>query len=127
MTKREMFEAVVAIVEASEVENKVELADGLRHEIELLNNRKNHKSDKPSKAQRENAELAEKVIAVLGDEPMSATDVIGLCNCEAIRSTQKVSALMKILIAERRVAKVKDGKKVAFRLANDEDVFEGEE
>ena len=123
MTKRELFNALVAIVEGTEVENKAELAEGLRHEIELLDNRKSYKSDKPTKAQKERRELAEKVFAVLGDEGMTATEIIVAVNCEAIRSTQKVTPLMKMLIDEHRAVKVKDGKRVLFRLANDEDEF----
>lgn len=124
MTKRELFNALVAIVEnQTELENAAELIEGLRHEIELLDNRKSYKSDKPTKAQKERMEQAEKVAAVLGDEGMTATDVIAAVNDENIRSTQKVSALMKVLIAEHRAVKFKDGKKVLFRLANDEDEF----
>jgi arginine repressor len=124
MTKRELFNALVAIVEGAEVENQAELVEGLRHEIELLDNRKSYKSDKPTKAQKERLEQAEKVAAVLGDEGMTATDVIAAVNDENIRSTQKVSALMKVLINDGRAVKVKDGKKVLFRLPTEDEVAE---
>ncbi len=124
MTKRELFNALVAIVENAEVENAAELVEGLQHEIELLDNRKSYKSDKPTKAQKERMEQAEKVAAVLGDEGMTATDVIAAVNDENIRSTQKVSALMKVLINDGRAIKVKDGKKVFFRLPTEDEVAE---
>ncbi len=124
MTKRELFNALVAIVEGAEVENQVELVDGLKHEIELLDARKGYKSNKPTKAQTERAALAEKVAAVLGDENMTATEIIAAVNDENIRSTQKVSALMKVLIADGRAVKVKDGKKVFFRLPTEDEVAE---
>lgn len=124
MTKRELFNALVAIVEGAEVENQAELIEGLKHEIELLDNRKSYKSDKPTKAQKERLEQAEKVAAVLGDEGMTATDVIAAVNDENIRSTQKVSALMKVLINDGRAVKVKDGKKVLFRLPTEDEVAE---
>jgi sulfur carrier protein ThiS len=124
MTKRELFNALVTIVEGTEVENAAELVEGLQHEIELLDNRKSYKSDKPTKAQKERMEQAEKVAAVLGDEGMTATDVIAAVNDENIRSTQKVSALMKVLINDGRAVKVKDGKKVFFRLPTEDEVAE---
>ena len=124
MTKRELFNALIAIVEGAKIENQAELIDGLKHEIELLDNRKSYKSDKPTKAQKERLEQAEKVAAVLGDEGMTATDVIAAVNDENIRSTQKVSALMKVLINDGRAVKVKDGKKVLFRLPTEDEVAE---
>lgn len=121
MTKKEMF-AFIATVNA----DKPEIVEFCNHQIEMLENRKTNKSDKPSKAQRENAELAERVIAVMGVEPMSATEIMEAVNHEKIRSTQKARALVGILMDEGRVESVKEGKKVLFRLALDVDEGEGE-
>lgn len=123
MTKREMF-AVIADLCA----DNAEVVDFCNHEIELLNARKNHKSDKPSKAQRENAELAEVVFEFLMEAggPVAAADVVEGVENPAIRSTQKVSALMKMLIADGRVVKRLDGKKVFFAVAEAEAEVEGE-
>ena len=125
MTKKEMF-AHIATINA----DNAEIVEFCNHQIELLNNRKSGKSDKPSKAQRENAALAEKVIAVMGLEPRTATDIVVAVNCSEIRSPQKVVGLMKGLLDEGRVIKVKEGKKVLFKLnldEDDEDEVEGEE
>lgn len=37
MTKKEMFNAIATIIEASEVSNKDEILSGIAHEVELLN------------------------------------------------------------------------------------------
>ena len=50
--------------------------DFLLHEIELINKRNSYKSDKPTKAQKENATRKEGILAVLEEgKAYTATDI----------------------------------------------------
>ena len=65
MTKREMFNAAIAVIEGREVEvDRVELIEGLSHEIELLE-RKSNSPKKPTKTQIENNGFKAEIVAYL--------------------------------------------------------------
>ena len=67
MTKKEMFTALIPVVENSTVENKEELIEGLNHEIELLNNKANSPR-KPTAVQVENEALKAEIVTYLTAE-----------------------------------------------------------
>lgn len=116
VTKKESFERIEAILVA---QGENELAEAVRHEIELLSKRKNGET----KAQKENVELAEKLFNKLVemDRPATATEVFNEIReeDEAFTSNQKVSALLKKLVDAGRVTKVSDKKKSYFSVATD--------
>ena len=86
MTKREMFEAIVA------GEMNEELQEMAAKEIEKLDAANARRREQVSKKAQENAPLIEKIVGeILGEEPMTATMVgekLGV-------STQKASALCR--------------------------------
>ena len=116
MTKREMFNAAIAVIEGREVEvDRVELIEGLSHEIELLDARKNSKSKGMTKTQKAN----EVIMAVIADvliesgEKMTVTEMLSDERLSGY-TNQKISALLRLMIKEGRVDKTVEGKKAYF-------------
>ena len=117
VTRKDNFEMVVAIVEDSDVENKMELVEFLKHQIELLD-RKGSNS-KPTKTQKENKAIKDKIILALKDIGKAVTiselnKYSGLENY----SNQKLSALANQLVVEDLIAKATI-KKVSYFKANE--------
>lgn len=108
MTRKELFENLLVLVKESEVENSEELIAGLEHEIEMVS--------KKRKTSTVNDGLAEEIYNIMVEvgEPISATDIYNRArDIEGITSSQKVSALLKILVAAHRVDKKKE-KKITY-------------
>lgn len=85
MTNREMFEAIVNGNVTDEVVAKA------HEEIEKLDARNAKRKNTPSKKAIENAPIIEAIKGVLGEEPLTASEI-----AEKVEiSTQKASALLK--------------------------------
>lgn len=85
MTKREMYEA---IVNGNVTDEVIEMA---KNEIVKMDERNARRKNQPSKKALENEPIKAKIVEVLGDEPMSASDV-----AEKVEiSVQKASALLR--------------------------------
>lgn len=115
VTKRDNFKAIVEVLKQYDYD---ELAAVMEHEIELLN--KKHGESKAVQAKKaENADLAEKVYAILAisTDGMSATDVAKALSAEvgADFSNQKATALIKLL--GDRVVATMNGKRKLFTVA----------
>lgn len=110
MTKREMFVQVIAIVEESTVENKVELIEKLNHEIDMLN-KKSSTSRKPTKTQVENEEFKGQILDFLAmtDRPVRIKEIQEGVPSLAEISNQRISHLLRALVntgsAERTMEK----------------------
>ena len=93
MTKREMYEAIV------NGNINEEVREFARNEIEKLNVANAKRREKVSKKAAENAPLVERIVTgILGEEPLTATEV-----GEALGvSAQKASALCRRAVAEGR-------------------------
>lgn len=111
LTKREMFEGIKANYALTDEE--VAFID---HELELLA-RKNASTGerKPTAVQKANEGIKEEILAVLSDEPQTITDVVK--SLEGDYTNQKISALVRQLIADGKVEKVVDKRKSLFKLA----------
>lgn len=119
MTKKEMYERVIEIIGASEVEDKDILIEKLEHEKELVTKKKTSLN----KNQKANIELVEKVFETmkrLGREVTIAEVFNEMKDVEGITSTNKVSALIKKLKDTNRVIRVDNGKEnVTFKINED--------
>lgn len=116
VTKRENFEAIKAILVERGEDALVAVMD---HEIELVSKKRNA----PTKAQKANVELVEKVYEILAanGDAMTATEIFNVAvanEVEGITSNQKVSALLKML--GDRIVKETNGKKSTFKVADAE-------
>lgn len=106
MTKREMFNALLAI---EEISANPDFKAGLEHEIALLDAKNVKAKGRVSKNQKANDELRGVIMAYLlvADAPKSISDLRADVSELADLSASKIAHLMKPLIDTGRVAKVK--------------------
>lgn len=113
MTKREMFEQIKANYNLNEAE--VAFID---HELELLAKKNASTGErKPTATQKANEGIKEAIIGVLAEngEQMTVTEIVKVIDGDF--TNQKISALVRQLIADGRVEKVVDKRKSFFKLA----------
>ena len=102
--------------------NGGEITDEVRERLEALKvsleKRGTRKAVGPTKAQKANAELAERIFdAMEADVVYSTNDICGLLPELEGATPQKVSPLMKSLVASERVIAEKVKGKATYRLA----------
>lgn len=100
----------------------VELPEDVREKIQNIYNSTVKKSTnrKPSKASQENKALAETVAKVLSeaDSPLTITEILKSDETFADLSNQKMTAVVRMMIADGTVTKIVEGKKSTFKLAD---------
>lgn len=115
MTKREKFEAIVAMVGADAMfEDKTSVKDFLTAEIERMN-RKKSGPRKPTATQLENESLMDKLVEVV-TKPIQIKELLMTDEFSADKgfSSQKISALMRKLVLAERIKKIKGDKGVTL-------------
>ena len=117
-TKKDFFKELYAFVDNSTMANKTEMLGFIDHELELLDKKASSKA--MTKTQKENVGLKETIVNALEDigEPISITDLIKRSADLADYSNQKISALVKQLVADGSVVRTEDGRKTLFSVAN---------
>lgn len=113
MTKREMYEQIKANYALTE--DEVAFID---HELELLAKKNASTGErKPTATQKANEGIKETIVGVLADngEQMTITEIAKAIDGDY--TNQKISALVRQLIADGRVEKVVDKRKSFFKLA----------
>lgn len=110
VTKRDNLLAIFAIL--SDLGNS-ELSDFVTSEIALLDKRA-AAPKKPTKSQRDNAEIKDVIMLLLADvaAPVRATEIAA----EMGLSVQKITALLRQLVDDGRVTRHQDKKVVTFTL-----------
>ena len=119
MTKKEMFEMIKEVCV-----DKTDIIDFCNHEIELLN-KKNSKTG-ATKTQKENEKIANMLIEELAKvgKPISITDLMNtsevvknyMLENEKPLSNQKISAIFKQLVENKRIVRTQDKKKTYFSI-----------
>lgn len=119
LTKKDYFEMIKEVCA-----DRTDIIDFCNHEIELLT-RKNSKSS-ATKTQKENEVVAEMLIKELAKvgKPVTITDLMN--SSETVKnyilengnplSNQKISAIFKQLVENKRIVKVTDKKKSYFSI-----------
>lgn len=109
MTKKEMFANI-----ANLLADNAEVVEFCNHEVELLENRKSSKRGMTA-TQKANVEVKATIMDVLAEaeEAMTVTEILGDERMAGF-TNQKVSALLRQLIAEGVVEKAIEGKKAKF-------------
>lgn len=109
MTKKEMFANI-----ANLLADNAEVVEFCNHEVELLENRKSSKRGMTA-TQKANVEVKATIMDVLAEaeEAMTVTEILGDERMAGF-TNQKVSALLRQLIAEGVVEKTIEGKKAKF-------------
>ena len=111
MTKKDMFNAIKAVEGVAMNEDMVAFID---HEIELLDKKSSNK--KATKTQEENVGIKEEIKSVLTLEGATVTEIQGKSDKLAGLSNQRISALLRQMIASGEVVKSTDKKKSYFAL-----------
>ena len=116
MTKREMFQRAIEVIGTVEVEDKDVLIEGLKHEIDLLANRKSGKG--LTKTQKENEGVMDLILVALDEigSPVTVTDLIKAGEGLDGYTNQKISALLRKLVEAGKVSKSIEGKKAVFSI-----------
>lgn len=115
MTKRDYFNAILAVLATVEGTDVSGLTAFVNHEIELLENKRS--STKPTKTQTENLAVKETIVSVLKEigKPVTITEMQKFSVDLAEFSCQKLSALLKQLVEnDKTVTKVTEKKKTYF-------------
>ena len=115
MTKRDYFNAILAVLATVEDTDVSGLTAFVNHEIELLENKRS--STKPTKTQTENLAVKETIVSVLKEigKPVTITEMQKFSTDLAEFSCQKLSALLKQLVEnDKTVTKVTEKKKTSF-------------
>ena len=115
-TKKMSYASALNAVIAGE-----EITDEIRERLEALKaslEKRNTRKAGPTKAQKANAELAEKIFSAMDADTVYTTADIGTLIPELDgASSQKISALMKKLIASERVTSEKVKGKATYKVA----------
>lgn len=110
MNKRDYFNRILSYAHE---EDKAFLL----HEIELLNTKNSRRSNKPTKAQIETADLAEKVVATLEDGKAYTVSEIQKAVVELSElSNQRATAVVRFLVRAGRLSRSEVKGKALFTL-----------
>lgn len=134
LQKFEMLRNWITEIENAAIDESIELTEGqpeeltmliefIDREMELLRNKRNKASGKPTKSQKENEGVKEQILETLAAGRMTATEV---GNALGI-SVQKASALLRQLKEENKVVRIEEKKKVYFELPAETLNVEGDE
>lgn len=106
MTKKELFTNLLALVESSTVDNKDELSNGLKHEIELLT-KKSTTPRKPTAVQVENEAFKAEIVAYLtaADAPKNIKEIQEAVPTLAELSNQRITHLLSALVENETLVK----------------------
>ena len=118
MTKRDYFNGLLGVIEnhKDNIENYEEFKAFIEREIELLN--KKRSNSKPTKTQKENEKIKEKILIALEkiDEPVTITELAKMDDLTEY-SNQKLSVLSHQLVDEHKVVNTKVKKVSYFKIA----------
>ena len=112
MTQKDYFKEIIALAEANDRSDIKEFAEG---RIAVLDKKASAK--KPTKTQEENEVLKGVILDTLTNEGVTVTDLQSKSDELSALSNQRVSALLRQMIADGKVVKVVDKKKSYFSLA----------
>ena len=116
MTYAKALEMVIAI---DEVKANDELAEKLTALKESVSKKSTSKSNKPNAKQKANEEIKEKIMEILFAEPTRLFTISEICKAytDEELSNQKVSSLVRQLVAEDKVKRTEDKRKAYFSIA----------
>lgn len=116
MTKRDYFNILKAAypVSASDYEDVMKFLD---HELELLA-KKNSSEKKPTATQTANEGIKNEILEGMEiDKLYTITDMIKEISALAELTNQKVSAIVRQMVAEGTIERIEDKRKTFFKLA----------
>ena len=112
VTQRDYFNQIIALATENGRDDIVEFCEG---RIAMLDKKSANK--RPSKTAEANAELATVIEGVLTSEGATVSEIMAKSDALAGLSNQKVSAVLRLMVADGKVVKTTDKKKSLFALA----------
>ena len=96
------------------------LSEEVREKLSALRDqqvKRNSAEKKPTKTQQENEELKEVILKTLrmADKALTVTEVVEQANHDALKSNQKVSALLRLMKDEGKVERYEEKRKAYFK------------
>jgi len=118
MTKRENFEAIIEVINGSEVENKEELVSVIEHEIELIDRKKAKSKEISEEKRAANLEYEAAISLAMGrlEKPSTVSEIVAEIG-EGTVSTQRASYILKTMVADGKVVNTFDKRKSYYALA----------
>lgn len=118
MTKAMWFEAIKAVVEASEAEQKDEMVAFIDAQVELLAKKADKAKERAAAKKVEGDELREVVQSVLTEELQTIDAIVEKIEGEDVtkaKITARLTQLVKAGLAEKEAVKAGDRKVMAYR------------
>ena len=118
-TKMTYATALDMVLAIDEVKANDELAEKLTALKESVSKKSTSKSNKPNAKQKANEEIKEKIMEILFAEPTRLFTISEICKAytDEELSNQKVSSLVRQLVAEDKVKRTEDKRKAYFSIA----------
>ena len=118
-TKMTYATALDMVLAIDEVKANDELAEKLTALKESVSKKSTSKSNKPTAKQKANEEIKEKIMEILFAEPTRLFTISEICKLytDEELSNQKVSSLIRQLVAEDKVKRTEDKRKAYFSIA----------
>ena len=118
-TKMTYATALDMVLAIDEVKANDELAEKLTALKESVSKKSTSKSNKPNAKQKANEEIKEKIMEILFAEPTRLFTISEICKLytDEELSNQKVSSLIRQLVAENKVKRTEDKRKAYFSIA----------
>lgn len=118
-TKMTYATALDMVLAIDEVKANDELAEKLIALKESVSKKSTSKSNKPNAKQKANEEIKEKIMEILFAEPTRLFTISEICKAytDEELSNQKVSSLVRQLVAEDKVKRTEDKRKAYFSIA----------
>ena len=116
VTKRERFEELLAIPQVAE---RVELVKFVEHELELLAKKNASGAGKMTATQIANEGVKGEILECMANEPhklFTISEMQKVFPCCAELSNQRVSALVRQLVADGKVERLEEKRKAYFRI-----------
>lgn len=124
LTKSDKFNMVADVVAKAEIsaEDKAVLIEFVEHELGLLakKNRTATGDKKLTKTQEENASIKELILCCISDEPRTIAQIQAEDDSLSELSNQKMSALIRQLVASGEVIRTEEKRKAYFSLPVEE-------
>ena len=116
VTQRDFYNAIIALAKGEPCSfTPDEIVDFAEGRIAMLD--KKSANRKPSKTAEANAELATVIEGVLTSEGATVSEIMAKDATLAGLSNQKVSVVLRLMVADGKVVKTTDKKKSLFALA----------
>ena len=115
ITKREKFEMLAKI---NEVASNPLLAEFVAHELELLAKKNASGTSKPTATQIANEGIKNEILESMANEPnrmFTISEMIKAIPCCNELTNQRVSALVRQLVADGKVERLEEKRKAYFR------------